>query len=114
MELKDRRLDDGGVIVMTVAGEMDLYNANDFKKAVDRLLSATQVGLVIDLQELNYIDSSGIGALLYTFTQSRSQAKPVCFAQVHGSVRRVIELTSLLGFLPIEETVEAAANRVSS
>lgn len=113
MELKDRRMETGA-IVLTVAGEMDLYNANDFKKAVDRLMAAATTGLVIDLQELGYIDSSGIGALLYTFTRSKSAGTPICFANVHGSVRRVIELTSLLGFLPIADSVESAAERVQA
>lgn len=112
MELNERRLDDG-MWMLTVSGEMDMYNAESFKQAIDRLLSDAEVGVIVDFGELAYIDSSGIGALLYSVTQGKSRNTGVCFIKVVGSVRKVIELTSLLGFLPIEDGVEGAVLRLT-
>ncbi len=110
MELRTTTLREGPRL-LTVEGEMDLYNADEFKKAVSILLADGSESIVIDLSELTYIDSSGIGALLFTVTQARAKNLPVCFVGVTGSVRTVIELTSLLGFLPIENTIADAVNR---
>lgn len=111
MELNERRLENG-IWHLSVSGEMDLYNADEFKRAMDRLFSDGEAGVIADFDELSYIDSSGIGALLYTVTQSKARRRGVCFVNVTGSVRKVIELTSLLGFLPIEDTLDAAVGRL--
>tara|TARA_B100000614_G_scaffold141398_1_gene125590 strand:+ start:772 stop:1119 length:348 start_codon:yes stop_codon:yes gene_type:complete len=111
VELKRKRLDNG-MWLLSVAGEMDLYNVPEFKSAVNDLLEAGAPGLISDFGELTYIDSSGIGALLYAFSQGKTRNRGICFANVTGSVRTVIELTSLLGFLPIEESVDAAIARL--
>lgn len=111
MELNERRLENG-IWHLSVSGEMDLYNADEYKRAMDRLFSDGGAGVVADLDELSYIDSSGIGALLYAVSQSRSRRQGLCFVNVTGSVRKVIELTSLLGFLPIEDTLDDAVSRL--
>jgi len=93
-------------------GEMDLYNAGDFKSAVDDIYSSGVSVVIADFDQLTYVDSSGIGAMLYAFTQSRGRGVDLCFANIKGSVRRVVELTSLTGFLPIAESVDAAIARL--
>lgn len=112
MELvtEDLRL---GPRILRAEGEMDLYNAEEFKQTIATLMTSGPEPVIIDLSQLTYIDSSGIGALLYTVTQSKARQTAVCFTGVTGSVRTVIELTSLLGFLPIEDSVEAAVRFVT-
>lgn len=100
--------DSNGVAIITVSGEMDLYTAPQLRDAVSSHLDRDRSPLVLDLEQLHYIDSSGIGALLYTFSACKKAGTSVWFAGVQGPVRRVIELTSLLGFFPIAETVEEA------
>ncbi len=110
MELK-RTVPRPGVMVFSVAGEMDLYNAGEFKSAVDDIFASGARMVVADFDQLTYVDSSGIGAMLYAFTQSRTKGIDFYFANITGSVRRVVELTSLTGFLPIAESVDAAITR---
>lgn len=112
MELSTETLRDGPRL-LRVQGEMDLYNAEDYKQQIAALLNSDSAPIIIDLSNLSYIDSSGIGALLYTVTQSKARQIVVCFIGVTGSVRTVIELTSLLGFLPIKDSVDAALNFVT-
>lgn len=107
MELKTSTLREGPRLV-TATGEMDLYNAEEYKKTIATLLAGDHQSIVVDLSNLTYIDSSGIGALLYTVTQARAHDAAVCFVGVTGSVRTVVELTSLLGFLPIQDTIADA------
>lgn len=113
MELATETLRDGPRL-LRAQGEMDLYNAEDFKQRIAALLSSDTQPVIIDLSGLTYIDSSGIGALLYTVTQSKAHQIAVCFFGVAGSVRTVIELTSLLGFLPIKDDIQAALSFVTS
>ncbi len=97
-----------GTTVITLHGEMDLYSSYLVKQCVEEHFSREGSPLIIDCRHLTYIDSSGVGVLLYTFAQSKKAGMSVWFVNVHGSVRRVIELTSLIGFLPIVDSVAEA------
>lgn len=113
MEIHSRPID-GAIQALNLDGEMDLYNANELKSEVDHLLGRNPQGLVVDLERLNYIDSSGISALLYTFTQCRKRGVGLCFVHVRGSVKKVIELTSLTGFFPIADSISDAVARLKA
>lgn len=113
MEIRTSHARDG-IALIALEGEMDLYNAKDLKDAVNAFLAGDDRGLIIDLHELEYIDSSGISALLYTFTQSKARQKSLCFVNIKGSVKKVIELTSLSGFFPIADSVEDAVKRLEA
>lgn len=102
-----------GATVISVAGEMDMYNAHELKKLAGDVLSNGTAALILDLMDLSYIDSSGVSALIFVFTQAKKQSVHVWYAGIHGTVRRVIELTSLLNFFPIVERVDDALTQLS-
>ena len=113
MEIAVKQLQDG-IRVVSLEGEMDLYNASDFKNQINQLFASGSHGIVIDLDRLEYIDSSGISAMLYTFTQCKNRGIGLCFINIKGSVRKVIELTSLSGFFPIAEDLSTALGRIKA
>ncbi len=106
--------EDSGVVVIRIAGEMDMYNAHQLKDTVTQQLEGGSKRLAVDLSGLEYIDSSGIGALLYTFTQAKNRQCVVQFAGAHGPVHKVISLTGLLGFLPLSDNLDAAKTTLTS
>lgn len=80
--------------LVTVSGELDLYSLDEFKAV---LSSAEQTGhdlVVLDLRELGFIDSSGLGAIIGM--QGRSQKVDrrliVCPSEV---VTKTFEVTGL-------------------
>ncbi|MFW5683751.1 MAG: STAS domain-containing protein [Spirochaetota bacterium] len=107
MDINHKRVKPG-VTIVTVAGEMDMYNSHELKSLVSRILAGTSDPLILDLKGLKYIDSSGVSVLIFVFTQARKSDIPLWYANVHGTVRKVIELTSLLNFFPIADTLEDA------
>jgi len=110
MELRETIIE-SRIHVVKAIGEMDMYNSHELKTLVAHHFASRGGPLILDLGELRYIDSSGVGVLIFTFTQSRSQGIPVFYTNVHGTVRRVIELTSLLNFFPIVDTLEDAVQK---
>lgn len=101
-----------GLRHLAVEGEMDLYNAPEFKEQVDSLFQEGAAGIIIDLDKLEYIDSSGISAMIYTFTQSKTRGVGLRFVNIKGTVQKVIKLTSLDGFLPTAADVDAATEQL--
>ena len=97
-----------GVNIVAVSGEMDMYNSHELKALIIRLFDGSGEPLILDLNALKYIDSSGVSVLIFVFTQAKKSQIPVWFANVRGTVRKVIELTSLLNFFPITNSLEDA------
>lgn len=113
MEIDQSNID-ATIHQLRLSGEMDLYNANELKEAIARTIAGGAAGIVLDLHDLNYIDSSGISALLFTFTQCKANRVGLCFINIRGSVRRVIELTSLSGFFPTAGDLNEALSRLKA
>jgi anti-sigma B factor antagonist len=89
----DRR-EEEGVIIAAVHGEIDASNATEIGRELADI-SNQAVGLVVDLGDLGYLDSTGI-ALLYDLhvRLDRRGQNLVVVAPSHGAARRVLELTA--------------------
>lgn len=87
------RFEDGGVLVVTVTGELDVSNVESLADVAYDLPNDA-LGLVLDLCAATYIDSATIGLLfkLQGALRRRGQAlRVVC--ERGSSARRVLELT---------------------
>jgi anti-sigma B factor antagonist len=57
------------VLVIDITGEIDLYNAPEIKKHVTGHMDAGKRNIIINLDRVSYIDSSGIGVLISSLSQ---------------------------------------------
>ena len=73
-----------------------------------KMLEKSVKFFVINLEQVDYIDSSGIGALIYICSTIKKMNLKLAIASVHGSVKKVIELTKLTGYFPMANSVEEA------
>jgi len=111
MELKIRKTEE--IFIIDVIGEMDLYNSYKLKELVTKMLEKDVKQFVINLEHVDYIDSSGIGALLFICSTLKKLNLQLSITNVHGSVEKVIELTKLTGFFPLVDTLENAIAQMS-
>jgi len=112
MEIKLRRSDT--IYVIDVLGEMDLYNAFKLKEVVRKMIEKKIRKYVINLDQVPYIDSSGIGALLQVFADIKKNGLSLTITGVKGSVRKVIELTKLAQYFPIVADLELALQQLKA
>lgn len=106
MELKIRK--NGDNYIIDVNGEMDLYNSYKLKELVMKMLEKKVERFIINLENVDYIDSSGIGALIYICSTIKKMNFKLIISNIHGSVKKVIELTKLMGYFPIANSIEEA------
>ncbi|NTW62740.1 MAG: STAS domain-containing protein [Chlorobiaceae bacterium] len=71
--------------------------------------SVTEVPLVIDLSNLDFLDSSGLGALVEIARKKREKGSDVKLACMNDKVRKVFEITQAYRLFDIYDDVEAAA-----
>lgn len=94
-----------GTTVATVSGELDLADADALRKTLTDQL-ADGVSLVIDLRELQFIGSTGIGALLAVRDEADRTAATVAVVATTPSVLRPLTLLGLLDQLNVRETLD--------
>lgn len=106
MELEEERR--GPITVIRLSGRLDLFHAKSLQQKVQELLEADRQKVIIDFADVDYIDSSGVGALLHVYSSARSGAFEIRFANLQRPVAHVIELTKLTDYFPLSENVESA------
>ena len=111
MEIKLRRYNT--VYILDLVGDMDLYNAHELKDLVNNLIEKGVELFVINMDKVEYIDSSGVGALIHVYTTIKHKEFKLRIANVHGSVEKVIRLTKLMDYFPIVEDVKTAIKDLS-
>ncbi|AEJ61734.1 anti-sigma-factor antagonist [Spirochaeta thermophila DSM 6578] len=100
--------------ILSLTGELDLYQAPRIKDMLQKVFPEHPAKIVLDLDGLTYIDSSGIGALLYAYSEAKRRDIAFYLVNLHGSVKRVIELTKLLHYFPIAPSLEEALHEEES
>ena len=103
-EATSQRLPDATHLVR-VKGELDLYTAPDFERALD--LNGTTVSrVVVDLRECTFIDSTALGILIAA--KRHGDADGPLIVASGREVLRAFEVSGLDGQLELHRTIESA------
>ncbi|HPS57436.1 MAG TPA: STAS domain-containing protein [Spirochaetota bacterium] len=98
----------GEVVILDISGEIDLYNAPEIKDIVNKLIEQKKYNVIINLKEVTYIDSSGIGALISSLSNLKKYQGGLKIINVFASVKKVFELTKLTSFFEIYDLEDEA------
>ena len=93
---------EGDWLVLSVSGEVDLSWSQTLRAAVLKALQSA-TALAVRLDQVAYIDSSGIAALVEGFQQARSRNQPFILLAPSPNVRAVLELARLDRVFQIRE-----------
>ncbi len=92
----------GGTAKLALSGELDMSATFRLEPALDRLLSSGQVGeVVLDLRDVAFVDSSGLGLLLATNERSREAGTAMAIVGPSPEILRVFRLAGVDGVLPL-------------
>jgi anti-sigma B factor antagonist len=100
----------GEIVILDISGEIDLYNAPEIKDIVGKLIEQKKYNVIINLKDVTYIDSSGIGALISSLSNLKKYQGGLKIINVFASVKKVFELTKLTSFFEIYESEDEALN----
>jgi anti-sigma B factor antagonist len=101
-----------GLAVVTARGEIDLGSAPRLRDvAVDRLMAGEHT-LVMDLSEVEFLDSTGLGTLVAILKRARSLGGDVALVITSGRIRKPFELTGLTAAFAIHGDVDSAVAAV--
>ncbi|MDY6935480.1 MAG: STAS domain-containing protein [Spirochaetota bacterium] len=90
--------------LIEVNGEVDLYNVSEFKKALFSITDGRFPSVIVDMKNVNYMDSSGIGALVAGQKKMRAHNGNFALMNIHDDVLNILRLATLDRFFRIYES----------
>jgi anti-sigma B factor antagonist len=105
-------LDD--VAILTVTGQLDFALCVKLAPELDAALRSPARAIVIDLEGVSLVDSSGIALMINASRRLDHAGRELAIACPRGPQRRAFELTALDRQLPMHDTREAALAAVSA
>ena len=107
LRMTDREV--GGVSVLDIEGRIVLgEESNSFREKVKSLLAAGKKKIILNLAQVTYIDSAGLGTLVATFHSARSQGAVLKLTNLGSKFKEVLQVTKLMTVFDTYDT-EAAA-----
>jgi anti-anti-sigma factor len=104
-----------GVWVVRVRGEVDISHEEELRGELQQAVASEVDGIVVDLTECEFIDSSGVRALLLSREAQESEKGPDALA-VAAASEQILRILSVMGVdrvIPIRPTVDEAAAALS-
>jgi anti-anti-sigma factor len=106
MEIIQRTID--SFPILDIIGEVDLYNAREIKDALDVIMKSQKYDIIVNLEQVPFMDSSGIGTLVTGMYKLKKYHGNLLVTGVSGSVAKVFKLTGMESHLEVYPTVEEA------
>ncbi|MFH1798213.1 MAG: STAS domain-containing protein [Candidatus Omnitrophota bacterium] len=97
-----------GVAICRIEGEIDIDTSRDIKRSVDKVISRDKNKVIINLKDVNYVDSSGLATMVEILKSLRLVNGELKLTNLSQKVRGLFEITKLDKLFDIEENEENA------
>lgn len=109
MALRIEVKESDGVTVMTMAGRVTLGDeSNEVRTKIKEVLAEGKKRVVLDLGEVSYIDSAGLGALVSAYTSARNGGGEIKLASVTKRFHELLNITKLVTIFDVHDSVADA------
>ena len=92
------------IVIVEPHGRLTLENTQYFRQAIARRIDQGWNRLIVDFQNIDYIDSAGLGALVNAYTSCRRRGSRLVLVRVFGKNRELLKITRLLTVFDVYET----------
>jgi len=107
LEIKERNV--GDVVLLDLQGRITIGEGSvQLRDAVGRLLAAGRQRIVLNLEGVTYVDSSGIGELVSRYTTTKNQGGQLKLLKLTKKIKDLLMITKLLTVFEIHEDEQTA------
>ncbi len=99
---------EAGVPIIKLEGEVDIYTCPQLKETIIRLIDEGNYHIIIDMQNVPYIDSAGLGVLVGARRRVGEHDGSIAMVNPNPSVHKVLEITRLTKIFDVYPDNEAA------
>ena len=80
---------------VSLAGELDVSTADELKKSLHKLVDEKNIDMKLNLENLDYIDSTGLGVMIGILKRLKIENKEVYIEKPKNNVRKIFNVTGL-------------------
>ncbi|ASP39666.1 anti-anti-sigma factor [Bacterioplanes sanyensis] len=90
-------------MTISVRGEMDAQGCSLIRDDIERIAdNAGDRAVVIDISKVNFLDSSGIGAIVYLYKRIKSKGGSLSISNASGQPLELMELLRINTAIPVQ------------
>lgn len=108
MDLSVTSREQDGRTVVTVGGEIDVYTAPVLREKLNALVSEGHHHLVVDMEGVDFLDSTGLGVLVGGLKKVRQHEGSLQLVCTDEKILKVFRITGLTKVFPIHDSVDEA------
>ena len=113
VELSVTSRQEGTRTVIAVGGEIDVYTAPSLRERLNELVAAGHYDLVVDMEKVEFLDSTGLGVLVGGLKRVRSYDGTLRLVCSQEKILKVFRITGLTKVFPIHATLQEALEDTS-
>lgn len=87
--------------LIKLKGDFDVYSEDEFKGFIEENLDENK-DLVIDLSDLDYLDSTGLGMFMNIHNKQKSKGKTVKIINAKDNIKKLFKITDLTALFDME------------
>ena len=95
--------------VMTLSGSLDSEETLTLKPIIDQFIETESTHLTIEMSEIQFLDSSGIGLLVYTFKRLRNEERAITLRNVQGQPKDLMHMLRIDKAITMENSTGEVA-----
>jgi anti-sigma B factor antagonist len=99
LELETSQRD--GVAILTLRGEIDVYTAPRLRQAIVDLVDAGSLNIVVDMEKVDFLDSTGLGVLVEGLKRVRTRNGNLSIVVTQDKILKIFDITGLNKAFPI-------------
>ena len=85
----------GGISICRIVGDIDVNTSPEVKESFDNLIKEKKEKVVVNLKDVNYVDSSGLATLVEVFKNMRAYDGKLKLTNLSSKVMGLFEITKL-------------------
>jgi stage II sporulation protein AA (anti-sigma F factor antagonist) len=101
------------VLCIRLSGELDHHTAEELREECSKLIESENIKhIILNLEELGFMDSSGLGVILGRYKQIKQKHGEMVVCAISPAVNRLFEMSGLFKIIRLEPSEENALQRL--
>ena len=97
------------VLIAHIKGELDHHNAAPLRNGIDRSMKVFKChDLILDLKDVDFMDSSGIGIALGRYKKLSKVGGRICISGCSSYIEKVLDMAGVFSIIPKAPDVQSA------
>ncbi len=109
----DQKTTDKGYVVLSFIGDLDMWTLPNAKERINALVGENKVKIILDLEKMNYIDSSGLGFFIGTLKKLRDKGGDLILINLNAYIYGIFKLIQLQHIINTYDNLDEAKKHLT-